>query len=77
MIGICYHKKTFDFMNDYGLGKYAISDENFDVEDALRLTEEVIEKANDLHKLMVEKSKMIATSIEDSLLGVIHEQSNL
>jgi hypothetical protein len=77
LIGICYHKKTFDFMNDYGLGKYAISDENFDVEDALRLTEEVIEKANDLHKLMVEKSKMIATSIEDSLLGVIHEQSNL
>ncbi|MCK9478950.1 MAG: polysaccharide pyruvyl transferase family protein [Firmicutes bacterium] len=65
LLGICYHKKTHDFMADYGLEGYAIDDEMFNEEQGILISQKIIEQANNIHMLMIEKSKEIAFAIRD------------
>ncbi len=72
IIAIAYHKKTEDFMRDFGLGDYAISDENLElvaVEKCMTLLEDNIEQIQ-------EKQRIVAQQIAQQLKKDLHEMVN-
>lgn len=74
LLGICYHKKTNDFMKDYRLEEYAIDDEEMTLERGVALAEKIIESADHINEIMTEKSRAIATSIADDFKEVLDEK---
>lgn len=71
LLGICYHQKTRDFMADYGLVEYAIDDEVFSCGEAITVAEKLVQNAEEINKVMAEKSKTIASCMEADLKGAI------
>ena len=72
LIGICYHKKTRDFMADYGLADYAIDDELFTGEKGIELAKKLAVNAEEVHNCMCKKSLETAAIIEkDFYSGIV------
>lgn len=72
IIAIAYHKKTEDFMHDFGLGDYVLSDENLDfveVEKCITLLEDNMEQIH-------EKQRLVAQQIAQHLKKDLHEMVN-
>ena len=63
LIAIAYHKKTADFMNDFGLGEYVISDEELDLDKA-RLCIKCLD--DNLHNIQ-QKQRIVARQIAERL----------
>lgn len=71
LLGICYHRKTRDFMADYGLEQYAIDDEALTAEKGIALAEAVQRNAAEIHEAMCGCSARIAEIISNDLMNTI------
>ena len=71
LLGICYHRKTRDFMADYGLAQYSIDDEELTAEKGIALAEAVERDAAQIHRSMCDRSAQIAAIIEKDLMNTI------
>ncbi|MBE6413519.1 MAG: polysaccharide pyruvyl transferase family protein [Verrucomicrobiaceae bacterium] len=63
LLAICYHQKTYDFMQDYGMEMYAVDDEKFDLKKTLTIIELLIQNKDDVYKAINLKSKKIADRV--------------
>lgn len=71
LLGICYHRKTRDFMADYDLQQYAIDDEELTAEKGIALAEKIEHSAAQIHSSMCRRSAEIAAIIEKDLINTI------
>ena len=71
LIAIAYHKKTEDFMNDFGLGDYAISDEALDYDRAEQCMVSLDANIEQIHKQQKNVAKRIAQQIKNDLHEMI------
>lgn len=74
LIGICYHRKTRDFMEDYGLGEYAVDDDGLTGQKAVALAARVMENAEGIHRKMQKRSREIAEQLENDLRTMIADE---
>ena len=71
LLGICYHRKTRDFMADYQLDQYAIDDEQLTAEKGIALADAIEMNAAQIHSTMCAHSARIAEIISQDLSNTI------
>lgn len=71
LLGICYHRKTRDFMADYGLEQYSVDDEELTAEKGIALAEAIDRAAAEIHTSMCARSAQIAEVIYRDLTNTI------
>ncbi len=73
LIGICYHKKTMDFLNMFKLGKFAIDDKSFNLTEAISMADSLIKNGKQIHLQMRDCAKKISSSVTTDLNNLMHE----
>lgn len=71
LLGICYHKKTRDFMEEFGLSEFSIDDTSLTKEKGIAIAEKLCLESSDLHIKMKKKSKIIAEKIDSDFEEVL------
>lgn len=65
LIAIAYHQKSFDFMRDYEIEKYAISDEKLTTKDLISIATKIEKNGEEIHQNMRKRSSELAKIISD------------
>ena len=63
LVGICYHKKTRDFMSDFGLQDDAIDDNEIKDDILIKMFNKVISRTREIHRVEFSKSIAISNSL--------------
>jgi phosphopantetheinyl transferase (holo-ACP synthase) len=74
LAAIAYHEKTMDFMRTYGLGEYAIFDEELDYEKLQKCMRNVSENAEMIHEKQKTFSQMIAQTVKKDLYEMVNNE---
>lgn len=69
LIAIAYHQKSFDFMKDYGVEEYAISDEELKTKDLINMASEIEKNAEQIHWSLKNRSIELAKIISEDFKG--------
>ena len=74
LIAVAYHKKTVDFMNDYGLGAYAIPDEELDMEKAEKCMALLEENMAQIQQKERQTAQMMAAQLKKDLCEMVNNE---
>ena len=71
LVGICYHKKTRDFMSDFGLQDDAIDDNEIKDDILIKMFNKVISRSREIHREESSKSIAISNSLKNDFNEMI------
>ena len=74
LIAIAYHVKTNDFMKDYGLEQYAVSDDKIEFDDVLKKIITLENQMDNIYENQKKRSYEIACKVENDLLEILENE---
>lgn len=72
LIAIAYHKKSADFMKDFGLEEYVVSDEELSVENSNRLVRKLNENLQEIQLKEKKVAQLMAKQLKSDLSRLIN-----
>ncbi|MBE6749946.1 MAG: polysaccharide pyruvyl transferase family protein [Ruminococcaceae bacterium] len=74
LLGICYHKKTRDFMEEFGVCDFSVDDTVLTKENGIEIAEKLCLAASDLNMKMKKIAKSIAEKIDSDFEEVLYDR---
>jgi len=73
LLAIAYHKKTEDFMAQFGLEKYCIADAQLSTEKLIQLFDEVNNNLNTINRKAEEVGSRMCTQVKEDFARMIEQ----
>lgn len=76
LLAIAYHKKTIDFMREYGLEDYAVNDESLTAEAAEKIIQKLLKEKDSVHSIEKEKSEHMSKVLKNNIREILSDVEN-